>query len=64
VAHGIGLIELDIDTPAESQLLIPEQERGGINQDIAKRSVVLKRFRQVQISRNKPLRLSVPSRRA
>lgn len=36
-AHGIGLIELDIDTPAESQVLIPARERGAIDWDMANR---------------------------
>lgn len=36
-AHGIGLIELDIDTPAESQVLIPARERDAIDWDMANR---------------------------
>jgi hypothetical protein len=36
-AHGIGLIELDIETPAESQVLIPARERGAIDWDMANR---------------------------
>ncbi|MCW8165173.1 HrgA protein [Verminephrobacter aporrectodeae subsp. tuberculatae] len=36
-AHGIGLIKLDADTPAESQVLIPTRERDEIDWDMANR---------------------------
>lgn len=36
-AHGIGLIKLDTDNPAESQVLIPARERDGIDWDMANR---------------------------
>lgn len=36
-AHGIGLIQLDSDTPAESQILIPAKERAEIDWDSANR---------------------------
>ena len=36
-AHGIGLIKLDADNPAESQVLIPARERDGIDWDMANR---------------------------
>lgn len=34
-AHGIGLIKLDADNPAESQILIPARERDEIDWDMA-----------------------------
>lgn len=34
-AHGIGLIKLDADNPAESQVLIPARERDEIDWDMA-----------------------------
>jgi hypothetical protein len=36
-AHGIGLIKLDVDNPAESQVLIPARERDKIDWDMANR---------------------------
>lgn len=36
-AHGIGLIKLDADNPAESQVLIPARERDKIDWDMANR---------------------------
>jgi len=36
-AHGIGLIKLDIENPAESQVLIPARERDKIDWDMANR---------------------------
>lgn len=36
-AHGIGLIKLDADNPAESQVLIPARERDEIDWDVANR---------------------------
>ena len=36
-AHGIGLIKLDADSPAESQVLIPARERDEIDWDMANR---------------------------
>lgn len=36
-AHGIGLIKLDADNPAESQVLIPSRERDEIDWDMANR---------------------------
>ncbi len=36
-AHGIGLIKLDTDNPAESQVLIPARERDVIDWDMANR---------------------------
>lgn len=36
-AHGIGLIKLDSDTPADSQILIPARERDDIDWDMANR---------------------------
>ena len=36
-AHGIGLIKLDADNPAESQVLIPTRERDEIDWDMANR---------------------------
>ena len=36
-AHGIGLIKLDADHPAESQVLIPARERDEIDWDMANR---------------------------
>lgn len=36
-AHGIGLIKLDADNPAESQVLIPARERDQIDWDMANR---------------------------
>jgi len=36
-AHGIGLIKLDADNPAESQVLIPARERDEIEWDMANR---------------------------
>jgi hypothetical protein len=36
-AHGIGLIKLDADNPAESQVLIPARERDEIDWDMANR---------------------------
>ena len=36
-AHGIGLIRLDADNPAESQVLIPARERDEIDWDMANR---------------------------
>lgn len=36
-AHGIGLIRLDTDNPAESQVLIPARERDDIDWDMANR---------------------------
>lgn len=36
-AHGIGLIRLDAETPADSQILIPAKERPAIDWDIANR---------------------------
>jgi uncharacterized protein len=36
-AHGIGLIKLDADNPAESQVLIPAREREEIDWDMANR---------------------------
>lgn len=36
-AHGIGLIRLDTDNPAESQVLIPARERDEIDWDMANR---------------------------
>lgn len=38
-AHGIGLIKLDADNPAESQVLIPARERDEIDWDMANRLV-------------------------
>lgn len=37
VAHGIGLIKLDADNPAESQVLIPARERDEIDWDMVNR---------------------------
>jgi uncharacterized protein len=36
-AHGIGLIKLDTDNPAESQVLIPAREKDEIDWDMANR---------------------------
>lgn len=36
-AHGIGLIQLDTDNPADSQILIPARERDAIDWDMANR---------------------------
>ncbi|MDY0330815.1 MAG: COG2958 family protein [Thiomonas sp.] len=36
-AHGIGLIKLDVDNPADSQILIPARERDEIDWDMANR---------------------------
>lgn len=36
-AHGIGLIQLDSDNPAESQILVPAKERPEIDWDTANR---------------------------
>lgn len=36
-AHGIGLIKLDADNPAESQVLIPARERDEIDWDMSNR---------------------------
>lgn len=36
-AHGIGLIQLDVANPAESQVLIPARERDEIDWDMANR---------------------------
>lgn len=36
-AHGIGVIKLDADNPAESQVLIPARERDEIDWDMANR---------------------------
>lgn len=36
-AHGIGLIKLDVDNPADSQVLIPSRERDEIDWDMANR---------------------------
>jgi hypothetical protein len=36
-AHGIGLIKLDVDNPADSQVLIPARERDEIDWDMANR---------------------------
>jgi len=36
-AHGIGLIKLDVENPADSQVLIPARERGEIDWDTANR---------------------------
>jgi len=36
-AHGIGLIKLDVESPSESQVLIPARERGEIDWDTANR---------------------------
>ena len=36
-AHGIGLIKLDADNPADSQVLIPARERDEIDWDMANR---------------------------
>jgi uncharacterized protein len=36
-AHGIGLIKLDAENPAESQVLIPARERDEIDWDMANR---------------------------
>lgn len=36
-AHGIGLIKLEADNPAESQVLIPARERDDIDWDMANR---------------------------
>lgn len=36
-AHGIGLIKMDVDNPAESQVLIPTRERDEIDWDMANR---------------------------
>jgi uncharacterized protein len=36
-AHGIGLIKLDVDNPAESQVLIPARERDEIDWDMVNR---------------------------
>lgn len=35
--HGIGLIKLDVDNPADSQVLIPARERADIDWDTANR---------------------------
>ncbi|WP_444892016.1 COG2958 family protein [Microbulbifer sp. TRSA001] len=39
-AHGIGLMLLDAENPAESQILIPARERAAIDWDIASRLAV------------------------
>ncbi|CUK02927.1 Uncharacterized protein conserved in bacteria [Achromobacter sp. 2789STDY5608615] len=36
-AHGIGFIKLDVDNPAESQVLVPARERDEIDWDMANR---------------------------
>jgi hypothetical protein len=36
-AHGIGLIKLDANNPAESQVLIPSRERDEIDWDMVNR---------------------------
>jgi hypothetical protein len=38
-AHGIGVIQLDTNTPAESQILIPARERADIDWDMCNRLV-------------------------
>lgn len=38
--HGIGLIRLDVENPAESQILIPARERVGIDWDSVNRLAV------------------------
>lgn len=39
-AHGIGLIQLDVDNPVESQILVPAKERLNIDWDTANRLTV------------------------
>lgn len=39
-AHGIGLIQLDLETPAESQIIIPARERPDIDWDTCNRLAV------------------------
>ncbi|MBD3766005.1 MAG: HrgA protein [Rhodobacterales bacterium] len=39
-AHGIGFIKLDVDNPAESQVLIPARERDEIDWDMANRLAI------------------------
>ena len=36
-AHGIGFIKLDVDNPADSQVLIPARERDEIDWDMVNR---------------------------
>ncbi|SET62078.1 COG2958 family protein [Thorsellia anophelis] len=36
-AHGIGLIKLDVENPAESQVLIPAREKDNVDWDMANR---------------------------
>ena len=36
-AHGIGVIRLDKDDPAESEVLLPARERAGIDWDSVNR---------------------------
>ena len=36
-AHGIGVIQLDVENPAESQILIPARERSEIDWDMCNR---------------------------
>lgn len=36
-AHGIGVIKLDVENPAESQVLIPAREKDEIDWDMANR---------------------------
>lgn len=43
-AHGIGLIKLDADNPAESQVLIPARERDEIDWDMANRLATENRY--------------------
>ena len=35
--HGIGLIELDVESPADSQILIPARERSDVDWNAANR---------------------------
>ncbi|WP_054113906.1 COG2958 family protein [Marinagarivorans algicola] len=39
-AHGIGLIQLDVDNPTESQILVPAKERLEIDWDTANRLTI------------------------
>lgn len=36
-AHGIGVIQLDVQSPTESQILIPARERSEIDWDMCNR---------------------------
>ncbi|WP_256587562.1 hypothetical protein [Pseudomonas sp. HLS-6] len=36
-AHGIGLIQLDVTNPTESQILIPARERNEVDWDMCNR---------------------------